>query len=327
MDYAAATAGELLHALEHAGRHPDPDLIQACLDRREEVTPGLLMLFRKALETDEHLAWADDDPRHYREIHAGLLLIHFREPAALDGFRAYLSEPEFENFLEWFEPELPLYGPVAVPTMQALLESSYAWVWGRSAAAEVLGTIARDHPEVHPAVLEILRGQLPEVDEQGQLVLPDEKELSERAHLWTTVVYGLARLRDEASAPVVLKLFEKGLIDTMLFGDADDYQNILTGKDTRTSFLNPSPDLVERYVQRKQREEAWEQRKEQARREKRLQGRVASEGGTFERETRKVRRNERVTIRHPETDAEETLKYKHAEQKLAQGWTLVEVHG
>ncbi|MGI9175426.1 MAG: hypothetical protein ACR2GR_08940 [Rhodothermales bacterium] len=60
--------------------------------------------------------------------------------------------------------------------------------------------------------------------------------------------------------------------------------------------------------------------------EERLRGRVVSEGGSFERDGRKIGRNERVTIRHPETGAEETLKFKHAERKLNQGWSLVGVH-
>ncbi|MGI9175425.1 MAG: hypothetical protein ACR2GR_08935 [Rhodothermales bacterium] len=260
MNYAAATADELLHALEHAGRYPDPDLIRACLNRPEEVTPGLLVLFHNALKSDGYLEWDDDDPRHYREIHAGLLLIHLREPAALDGFRAYFSEEEHENLLEWFESDMPLYGPAAVPMMQALLEDPAAWVWGRIAAEEILGTIAEQHPEVLSDVQDVLRGQLPEIDDEGHLVLPDEEVMDKQIYLWTSLVYGLARLRDEASAPVAMKLFEEELIDEMVFGDAEDYQNILTGKDTRTSFLHPSPDLADSYAQQKQRAEAWEKR-------------------------------------------------------------------
>ena len=326
MDYATTPADKLLYALEHAGRHPDPDLIRACLDRPEEVTPGLLALFHKALETDKYLDWTDDDPRHYREIHAGLLLIHLREPAALDGFWAYLAEPEHENLLEWFESDLPLYGPAAVPTMQALLESSCTWEWGRIAAEEILGTIAEQHPEVRPVVLEILRGQLPTVNDEGHLALPDEEVTDEQVHVWTWLLYGLARLRDEASAPVALKLFEEDLIDEVVFGDVEDYQNILAGKDPYSDFLHPSPDLTDSYARRKQHEEVWEERKAQRAVEERLQGRVVSEGGSFERERHKIGRNERVTIRHPETGVEETLKFKHAEPKLNQGWSLVGVH-
>ena len=328
MNYAAAPADKLLHALEHAGRHPDPDLIRACLDRREEVTPGLLALFRKTLETDEHLEWDEDDPRHYREIHAGLLLIHLREPAALDGFRAYLSEERFENLMEWFESELPLYGPAAVPTMQALLEDVGAWVWGRIAAEEILGTIAQQHPETRPTVLEALRGQLPEVDDEGRLVLPEDKTNTdeEGGYLWTWLVYALARLGDEASVPVAMKLFERDLIDEMVFGDAEDYQSRLAKEEREANFLHPSPDLVESYAEQKRHEEAWEKERAEQTLKERLQGRGGSEGGTFGRERRKIGRNERVTIRNEETGAEETLKFKHAEKKLQQGWSLTDAH-
>ena len=325
MNYATASADELLHALEHAGRHPDPDLIRACLDRGEEVTPGLLALFHKLFETSEYLDWDEGDPRYYREIHAGLLLIHLREPAALDGFHGYLAEEEHENLLEWFEPELPLYGPAAVPTMRKLLESDYTWGWGKIAAEEILGTIAQQNPETRADVVEILRRQLPEIDDEGRLVLPNEEALEEYVSLWTSLVYGLARLGDEASAPVVMKLFEEDLIDEIVFGDAEDYRSILAGEERYVDFLHPSPDLAESYARRKQHEEERAERRAQRALEERLQSRAASEGGTFGREQRKIGRNERVTIRHEETGAEEALKFKHAEKKLGQGWTLVDV--
>jgi hypothetical protein len=36
-------------------------------------------------------------------------------------------------------------------------------------------------------------------------------------------------------------------------------------------------------------------------------------------------RNDRVTIMNPSTGEEETLKYKHAQGKLSNGWMLVRV--
>ena len=38
----------------------------------------------------------------------------------------------------------------------------------------------------------------------------------------------------------------------------------------------------------------------------------------------KIGRNDMVTILNPSTGQKETLKYKHAQGKIAQGWTLVE---
>ena len=54
IDYHTLPARVLLAMLETAGRAPDLDLIRACLERRTEITPGLL---------DSLAAILDDDPQ------------------------------------------------------------------------------------------------------------------------------------------------------------------------------------------------------------------------------------------------------------------------
>jgi hypothetical protein len=82
-EYQTYTTEELLAAIETAGRTPDLDLIHTILDRQADVTPGLLHMFHDALNDD----WEDeDDPRWYRLVHAGMLLLAFREEAALPVF-------------------------------------------------------------------------------------------------------------------------------------------------------------------------------------------------------------------------------------------------
>ncbi len=70
----------------------------------------------------------------------------------------------------------------------------------------------------------------------------------------------------------------------------------------------------------------WQTQQDEAEAEREAQpSSDADEGSqeTFVREERKVGRNEKVTIRDPESGEEQTLKYKQAEAMLAQGWKIV----
>ncbi len=68
-NYRSLSTGELIAALEQAGRYPDTDLLRACLVRRIELAPLLAPLFRDAIDDE----WDDDeDPRWYRASHPSL---------------------------------------------------------------------------------------------------------------------------------------------------------------------------------------------------------------------------------------------------------------
>ena len=86
----ALSVDQLLTGLEISGRGPHLELIEAILDRAPEVVPGLLEMLR----AEPDWRWVDDDPRWYRDIHAGLLLCALREPAALSVFGQVLREPD-----------------------------------------------------------------------------------------------------------------------------------------------------------------------------------------------------------------------------------------
>ena len=77
--YDTLSTEALLEALEKAGRTPDRDLLTVCLGWRDDLVPGLLEILRSGVDDE----WENDDPRWYREVHAGLLLITFREERAL----------------------------------------------------------------------------------------------------------------------------------------------------------------------------------------------------------------------------------------------------
>lgn len=196
-NYDSQSTPELLHALEYAGRIPDLDLIREILARREEVTPGLLQMLEGG--TESH--WEDDDPRWYREIHAGLLLIAFREARAIPHFIQILRDPEKQTLLEWFEQELGVYGVEIIQPLKELLRDQNTYPWGRIAAGEILEDIARTEPMERAHIIMALRDALPALDSDGNLILPPSKEEDEPPYLWTWAALNLAHLHDLDSRP------------------------------------------------------------------------------------------------------------------------------
>jgi len=216
VDYRSLSADGLLAALEQAGRTPDLDLIRVCLERQEELTPGLLKMLAEGGEED----WEPDDPRGYREVHAGLLLIAFREPAALPIFAEIFRDEERENLIEWFSTKLTAYGPVVTQMAVDLLNDDRAYEFARFVSTEMLAAIALHHPGERERILEALRAQLPPLGEDGTLALPPETRLQE---IWTWAASALADLRDTVSQPQVVALYKRGLIDDSVIGGLEDY--------------------------------------------------------------------------------------------------------
>ncbi|QXD14120.1 SEC-C domain-containing protein [Rhodocaloribacter litoris] len=298
-NYRDWDAEDLLTAIEVAGRHPDPDLLQACLDRPGDLTPGLLDLFRADLDETRRAqqeTWADDDPRWYASIHAGNLLLAFREPAALPVFVAYFRDPAFEYYLEWFEGErLAHYGPAAVPAMLALLEDETAWVFGRLTAATVLGHIAYFHPGERDRILAALRAQFPPLRDDGTPDVPEDLDLdsleNDLSLLWTEIAYTLARHQDRESEPVITALFEHGFIDPTFFGDLDAYRRILAAPSEEDRYEPVDGDPIAFYAALQRRENFWNQ---PVKNDEPLSFEDALPGvsGTFVREQPKVGRNE-----------------------------------
>ncbi|NIO70542.1 MAG: DUF1186 domain-containing protein [Anaerolineae bacterium] len=215
MDYSSLSSDELLIALEQAGRTPDLDLVRACLERREELTPGLLEMLAGGVDED----WDPDDPRWYREIHAGLLLIAFREPAALPIFAEIFRDEKRENLIEWFSTKLPAYGPAATQMVVDLLNDQDAYEFARFVSTEMLAAIALHHPGERERILEALRALLPPL-EDGILALSPEAGFQE---IWTWVASALADLRDTVSQPQVVALYKQGLIDDSVMGGLKEY--------------------------------------------------------------------------------------------------------
>jgi hypothetical protein len=214
-DYHSFSADELLAALEGAGRTPDLDLIRACLERREDLTPALLAMLAEGSD----LAWDVEDPRRYRDIHAGLLLCAFREPAALPIFGQVFRDEALDSMLEWFDQDLPAaYGPAAVPMLLDLMNDTDAYDYPRYSAMGMLTIIAQNHPEERGRIVEALRAMLPPLAADGTL-LPD----TAYSELYTWAAHSLAHLQDHASQPYVLALYRANMIVELILGDEKEY--------------------------------------------------------------------------------------------------------
>ncbi len=232
-DYARMPTEELLHELEMAGRHPDLALLEALLERREEATPTLLKWLEEELDSATPKGWEGEDPRWYRAIHAGLLLITYREPKAIPLFMEILQNPSYEVLQDWFNVALPLYGPALMPYLLGISRDESLSYWARVSALGILTQIANQYVEVRPAARKLLRELLP-VDESGQVTITreaadkkDEDEFMDLTEYLGFLVMGLEDLRDKQSLPLIKALFDAGLVWERIAGDYEEVERNL----------------------------------------------------------------------------------------------------
>lgn len=225
-DYAKLSNAELLERVDLAGRTLPPELLRVLLARRIDLRTLILERFAEAINDD----WGDaDDPRWYRAVHYGFLLIAYRERKALPIFAAIYSDADsYESLLEWFEEAPANFGPPAVPIFQAVIEGSpgVGWGFGAALSISILTGIAMRFPETKLAVVTFLRSLLPALDADGRVVLGDEDELDE---LWGSIVDALAELHDRESMSCVLAMFDAELIDS-IETDRESYLDALEGR-------------------------------------------------------------------------------------------------
>ncbi len=220
--FAQATPQELLTTLENAGRAPSLDLIRACMNRRGELTPGLLDM----LAAPSDPTWDNDDPRWYAPIHAGHLLIHFREPQAIPIFMRLLREPDNDSHVEWFEIKLASYGMGILPPLAELLNDADAPEYARAMSCETFKQIAVEFPTERARVMQILREALPPLDANNKLVIP--KPRPDKPNLvWTDIAVALAELSDFSSRPQIERLYRDGWMDESIMGDEKKYLHLL----------------------------------------------------------------------------------------------------
>jgi hypothetical protein len=210
----------------------------------------ILERFAEAINDD----WDDaDDPRWYRAVHYGFLLIAYRERKALPIFAAVYGDADsYETLLEWFEEAPANFGPPAVPIFQAVVEAALGadWDFGAALSVSILGDIAIRFPETKLAVVTFLRSLLPALDANGRIALDDEEEFEE---LWGSVVDVLAELHDRESMPHVLAMFDAELIDPMET-DRETYLNEMEGR--HITEKAPPFDILAMYAEAARRDQA-----------------------------------------------------------------------
>ena len=243
MDYQDQTDETLLQTLEKIGRTPPLKLIRVCLERQESLTPGLLAMFRASLDDD----WSDvDDPRWYRLVHAGRLLLAYREPAALPIFEALFTATTDDqlDMLEWFETDLAYYGGTAVPMLLRItqLDTDGEYHYGRGTATDTLAHIAANYPAEKPGIVAALRAQLPPLKPDGDVDAPPDF-LDEQ---WTAVAMALGQLQDQESRPQIEALFRQDLIEESMIS-YEDYESDVES-DSPRAFLQLAPyDILKEY--------------------------------------------------------------------------------
>jgi len=221
-DYGALAPEELLAALECAGCTPDLELVRTCLGRREALTPRLLELLAQGAEPD----WDPEDPRAQRDLHAGLLLCAFKEPAALPVFAQVLRDPARDALLVWFVHELPAaYGPAALSTLTDLVQDWDAPLCARVFGMQMLVTLVRKESKLSRHVGPALRALLPPLTAEGEV----PADVSDTP-LWTWVAGSLADVKDWEALPPVRALYRAGLIDARLVGDKETFLEVLRGE-------------------------------------------------------------------------------------------------
>ena len=212
-DYTSLPTADLIARLAAAGRAPHPDLIRALHERRAEAEPSLLTLFHESYKDD----FADeDDPRWYRFLHAGKLLLAWRSTAALPVFANMYLDRRHQDMLEWYEEEPAHFGPPAMPFFLyvAATDTGPEWHYGRALATSILSAIARAHPETRATIVDAYRAILPPLETIATLTEEDADAN------WTTILGELGDLRDEGSRERGLAMFRAGLIDDSFFDEA-----------------------------------------------------------------------------------------------------------
>lgn len=222
VNYRELDTQALLNALKTAGRKPKPDLLRACMNRRADLTPGLLEMLAAPVDTD----WEDADPRWYSRIHAGHLLIFFREPKAIPIFMELLRDPENDTLADWFNSALASYGPGILPAATALMQDSTADLFARIGMTELLEQLAAEFPAERARVCEILRHELPPLDPSNKPLIPSPAPEKPNTY-WTFIANALAGLHDQSSRPQIVALYRSDWMDEDVMGEERDYLAIL----------------------------------------------------------------------------------------------------
>lgn len=238
-NYKRASSTELIDVLLEQERHPDLKLIEAILERRDEIVPELIEI----VEAD----------REWPLIHAALLLCELRAESALPALQRAVSAPWGHDLADWLSNDaLEKFGPAALDMLEAVAADKGVEWYPRAVACGVMTTIAYRHPETYDRITAFLRGLLPDpgLDWQAYESYEALKEAVDDPQVWTSVVGRLCDLRDPQVYDLIGQLFEAGLVDEMVI-DPAGYQQAYQRSGPPMGFSEKPVDLMSRYKRRR----------------------------------------------------------------------------
>jgi hypothetical protein len=209
LNYRRASTTELIDALGKQERHPDLKLIEALLQRGEEMVPALIEI----IETSQ--GWS--------QVHAALLLCELQAEPALPALQRAISAPEGQDLADWLADDaLEKFGPAALDMLKTVAADKTVEWYPRAVACRVMTTIAYRYPEAYERVAAFLRGLLPDpnLDWQAHGSYQAVKEAVDDPQVWTSAVSRLCDLRDPQAYDLIGQLFAAGLIDEMTIDPA-----------------------------------------------------------------------------------------------------------
>lgn len=237
--------GTLLAELEDAGRTPSRELLEAAQTHLDALAPALLTWFREESDPD----WSEDDPRHFRAVHAGNLLLDARRADALALFFELLDdEDSAEGVMDWHHHVVLGYGLDLVPPLLALVGREEALPEARTWAASTLGHLAaplQEAPALRQQAESTLLGLLPPLRPDGTSAIEEDVD-DDTATLWGFVVLALMDIGSKAEPERVRALLRGDVVvDPMIFGGQYTYETFLRTPYTPTS--EPPFDLLRAY--------------------------------------------------------------------------------
>jgi hypothetical protein len=172
-----------------------PELIRMALDSELD-------------ERDEH------DMAMWAPVHARRALGQLRAAAAAEPLtQLFRRVDELDD--DWVGEQLPviygMIGEAAIPVLSAYLADSAHGLWARTAAAQSLVEIARQHSETRETCVAALSRQL-------------ERFVENNASLNGSIVADLVEVKAVESAQVIEQAFVFDRVDTMVIGDWEDVQ-------------------------------------------------------------------------------------------------------
>ena len=219
---------KLIDQLYESDRYIDLDLMAAIMAQGEAVVDRLIQVVE-----------SDDD---WPQVHALLMLIEMRAEKALPAISQTLLEDPGLN--EWVDTNgLDKYGPVAIDTLEMMVNEKAADWYPRGLAASALARIAARYPETYGRITAILRSLLPNPAHTW-----DEASAVENPEIWPSAVSNLADLRDPQAYELIGQLFDGDWIDLWVI-DREDYERLYQSHRSplwgdagapRSTFLTPT---------------------------------------------------------------------------------------